>query len=178
VCGTACARKVIEEDKAQPHKGSHFYYEVESWRYLPHDSELPRALVRLRAGTDQIGYLREQLERAFAGGDAASAALDLADLRRRVARTAAILAEIRTYTPAPRTFGPGDRQPDDVRQVRHGDTIYSEWPVLYRGREDSWEGPGGKRHTWDELTELAGGDLTEIAREKVIIPGRDDDQDW
>jgi hypothetical protein len=134
--------------------------------------------VRLRAGTDQIGYLREQLERAFATGDAASAVLDLADLRRRVARTAAILAGMRTYTPAPRTFGPGDRQPDDVRQVRHGGTIYSEWPVLYRGREDSWEGPGGKRHTWDELTELAGGDLTEIAREKVIIPGRDDDQDW
>src|SRR5579859_4879462 len=51
------------------------YYEVESWRYLPHDSELPRALVRLRAHTDQIDYLREQLERAFAGADAASAAL-------------------------------------------------------------------------------------------------------
>ena len=183
VCGPACARKIIEEDQAQPHKGSHvtgrteFYYEVESWRYLPHDSELPRALVRLRAHTDQIDYLREQLERAFAGADAASAALDLADLRRRVARTAADRRSARTRPP-PRTFGPGDRQPDDVRQVRHGDTLYSEWPVLCRGREDSWEGPGGKRHTWDELTELAGGDLTEIAREKVIIPGRDDDQDW
>jgi hypothetical protein len=42
--------------------------------------------VRLRAHTDQIDYLREQLERAFAGADAASAALDLADLLRRVAR--------------------------------------------------------------------------------------------
>jgi hypothetical protein len=61
VCGPACARKIIEEDQAQPHKGSHvtgrteFYYEVESWRYLPHDSELPRALVRLRPhGTDRL----------------------------------------------------------------------------------------------------------------------------
>jgi hypothetical protein len=111
VCGPACARKIIEEDQAQPHKGSHvtgrteFYYEVESWRYLPHDSELPRALVRLRAHTDQIDYLREQLERAFAGADAASAALDLADLRRRVARTAADRRSARTRPP-PAPSGP------------------------------------------------------------------------
>jgi hypothetical protein len=185
VCGTACARKVIEEDKAQPSGGSHvtgrteFYYEVEPWRYLPHDSELPRALVRLRGSTDQIGYLREQLERAVTGADAAAAALDLGDLRRRVAHAAAILAGIRTYTPAPRTFGPGDRQPDDVRQVRHGDTLYSKWPALsLDGQRDRWEGPGGGRHTWDELTELAAGSLIEIPREKVILPGGGDDEDW
>jgi len=31
------------------------------------------------------------------------------------------------------------------------------------------------RRTWDELTTLAGGDLTAIPREHIRIPGRDDD---
>jgi hypothetical protein len=183
VCGTACARKVIEEDQAAP-KGSRlagrteFFYEIEPFRYLPHDSVLPRVLVRLRGSADLIGYSRDQLDRAVAARDAAGAAVHLASLRRDIARTAAILAELTTWTPAGRTFRPGDPHPADVGQVRHADIIYSDMRFLYsNGREDHWEAPDGTRHKWDELTEMAGGSLTEIPRERIHVPGRDDDDD-
>ena len=162
VCGTAHARTVIEEDRAAP-KGSwvpgreEFYYAVESFRYVPHDTELPRPLRQLRNSTDLIGYTRERLERAVAAGDAAGAAVDVASLRRDIARAAAALAAIGTHTPAPRTFAPGDPAPgDDVFQVRIGDTIYRHWPVIADNphMKDHWTGPTDKRCTWDELTEV------------------------
>ena len=184
VCGTACARKVIEEDRAAP-KGSwvpgreEFYYSVEPFRYVPHDTELPRPLRQLRNSTDLVGHTRERLERAVAAGDAAGAALDLASLRRDIAQAAAALAAIRTHTPAPRVFAAGDPAPgDDVLQVRIGDAIYRHWPVISPHVEDHWTGPSGQRRTWDELTEMGGGALTEIPRERVALPGRDDDQGW
>ena len=183
VCGTACARKVIEEDRAAP-KGSwvpgrqEFYYCVESFRYVPHDTELPRPLRQLRNSTDLTADTRERLERAVAAGDAAGAALHLASLRRDIAHAAAALAAIRTHTPAPRVFAPGDPAPgDDVLQVRIADTIYRHWPVISPHVEGHWTGPSGQRRTWDELTEAGGGALTEIPRERVVLPGRDDDQD-
>jgi hypothetical protein len=180
VCGTACARKVIEADRADPGPSrvpgrTEFWYEVESFRYVPHDSELPRILRQLRAIGD-LEHEREAIERAIGRRDAAGAALDLASLRRKVAQTAAVLARIRTYTPPARTFGPGTRQPGDVSQVRIGDRIYSDWSFAFP-REDSWEGPGGERRTWDELTEMGDGNLTEIPRERIVIPGQEHDQD-
>lgn len=179
VCGTVCARKVIDADRADPGPSrvpgrSEFWYEVEPYRYVPHDSELPRILRQLRGCTD-LEYAREAIERAVDGKDAAAAALHLEYIRRKVAQAATVLARIRTYTPPARTFGPGARQPDDVSQVRIGDQIYSDWSVL--AREDSWEGPGGERRTWDELTEMGDGNLTEIPREKIVIPSQKDDQD-
>ena len=92
----------------------------------------------------------------------------------RPARTATTLAAISTYTPAPRRFAPGDSEPGDLWQARHGDTIYGNYRFFHPSRADHWEGPGGSRHTWDELTTQAGGDLVEIPRECIRIPNPDD----
>jgi hypothetical protein len=147
-------------------------YEVEAWRYVPHASELPRALVRLRMDTDGIGAEREQFERAVYNRDLSGAALNLARLRRYIAGAAADLAEIETWTPAPRTFSPGDQEPGEPIQVRHGDTIYSNMKIFaFDGRADYWEGPGGERRTWDEVAEMG---VTEIPREQIRIPRGDD----
>jgi hypothetical protein len=60
--------------------------------------------------------------------------------------------------------------------VRHGDIIYGNMKILaLDDRADYWEGPGGERRTWDELTEMG---VTEIAREAIRIPHDvDDDED-
>lgn len=164
VCGTVCARQVIDNDRANPSGATRvagndeFFYAVEAFHYLPHDSELPDVLVRLRATLMLTDH-----SRAVTTGDTAGAALHLRSLRRDIARTAAVLASIDTYTPPPRVFRPGDPEPskDDVLQVRHGDTIYSNWSVLHRDRDDHWEDTNHtRRHTWDELTAL--GEITEI----------------
>lgn len=184
VCGTKCARVVIEEDRASTPRelllpgNTEFYYEVEAWRYVPHDSELPRPLVRLRMDTEGIEQRREQFERDLYNRDLAGAALDLAHLRRYIARAAANLAAIETWTPAPRTFEPGTPEPDELIQVRHGDIIYGNMKIFaFDDRADYWEGPGGERRTWDELTEMG---VTEIAREKIRIPhdGDADEDDF
>ncbi|MFI9507214.1 hypothetical protein [Nocardia sp. NPDC052566] len=176
VCGTVCARQIIDTDRANPRgtrvAGSdEFFYAVEGFRYQPHDSELPEVLVSLRRDLDPIGYHRDALTRAAATGDLAAAALDLAGLRRDIARAAATLARIRTYTPEPRRFGAGDIEPADLGQVRHGDTIYSNYQFLYDDRADYWEGPGHSRRTWDELTAL--GELVEVPSEQILLPSTD-----
>jgi hypothetical protein len=176
-CGTVCARRIIEEDRANPSGGirvagnDEFFYAVESFKYLPHDSELPGVLVRLRRNTDLIDYSRGELDRAVAAGDMARAAMHLASLRRDIARAAAVLAEVGTWTPAGRRFPPGAQEPDGI-QVRHGGVVYSNMSFLNfnPARRDHWEGTDGTRRTWLELTEMAAGDLTEIPREHVRIP--------
>lgn len=188
VCGTVCARKVIEDDQARPHKGSHvpgraeFYYEVEPFRYLPHASELPDILVRLRAGMELLSYSREGIERAVLDCDMGSAAYHLEGLRRDIARTAVTLAQLETVTPSARRYPPGSPEPGII-QVKHGEVTYSNMSFLNfdrQARRDHWEGTDGTRHTWRELTELAGGDLTEIPREQLRIPREpgDDEDDF
>jgi hypothetical protein len=182
-CGTVCARRIIVEDRARPAGGirvagnDEFFYQAESFRYQPHDSELPGVLVRLRRNTDLIDYSGGALDRAVAAGDMALAAMHLAALRRDIARTAAVLAELGTWTPPARRFPPGSPEPDGI-QVRHGGAVYSNMSFLNfdRARRDHWEGPGGTRYTWLELTEMAAGGLTEVPREHVRVP-RDSDQD-
>lgn len=184
VCGTVCARRIIDEDRANPSGGirvagnDEFFYEVESFRYLPHESELPDILVRLRSRMDLLGYSREGIDRAVAAGDMAGAAYHLEGLRRDIARTAAVLAELETRTPSPRRFPPGSPEPDGT-QVRHGGVTYSNMSFLNfdPARRDHWEGTDGTRYTWLELTEMAGGDLTEIPREHLHFPRRDADDD-
>lgn len=124
-CGTVCARRIIDEDRASPSGGirvagnDEFFYDVESFSYLPHDSELPDVLVRLRRNLDLTGYSRDEIGRAVAAGDTARAASHLASLRRDIARTAATLAAISTWTPPGRRFPPGTPEPGDAGQVRH-----------------------------------------------------------
>ena len=115
VCGTRCARAVIEDDRAATPRelllpgNTEFYYEVEAWRYIPHASELPRPLVRLRMDTEGIEHRRERFERCLYNRDLTGAALDLAHLRRYIARAAADLAQIETWTPSPARSGPEPR---------------------------------------------------------------------
>lgn len=185
VCGTKCAREIIEQDRQDTPRAlllpgnTEFYYQVEPWRYVPHYSELPRPLAWLRAHTDSIDAVREQFERAVHARDLQAAAADLARLRRYIAGAAADLAEIETWTPPPRTFGPGTPEPDELIQVRHGDAIYANMKILaFDGRTDYWEGPGGERRTWDELAEMG---VTEIPREEIRLPQIPDDgegHDW
>ena len=175
-CGTVCARRIIDEDRASPSGAirvagnDEFHYLVESFSYLPHDSELPNLLVRLRRNLDLTGYSGDEIDRAVAAGDTARAMTHLASLRRDIARTAATLAAISTWTPPARRIPPGTPEPGDAGQVRHGDVISGNWRSLYPG-EDHWQDPDGTRRTWDELTAMAGGDLTEIPREHIRIPG-------
>jgi hypothetical protein len=186
VCGTICARRIIEDDRAQGHPGGHrvagndqFFYEVKSFRYLPHESELPGILVRLRGNMELLGYSREGIDRAVGDGDMARAAYHLEGLRRDIARTAVILAELETRTPPGRQFPPGSPEPDGI-QVRHGGVIYSNMRFLSfdPARRDYWESTDGTRYTWLELTKMAGGDLTEVPREHLHIPREDaDDED-
>jgi hypothetical protein len=127
-----------------------------------------------------LDYSREGIERAVADGDMARAAHHLEGLRRDVARTAAILAELETRTASPRQFPPGSPEPGGI-QVRHGGVVYSNMSFLNfdPSRRDHWESTDGTRHTWLELTEMADGDLTEVPREHIHIPhDNDPDDDW
>jgi hypothetical protein len=92
-----------------------FFYQVESFRYLPHDSELPDILVRLRGNTDLLGYSREGIDRAVGDGDMARAAHHLQGLRRDIACTATILAELETRTPPAASSRPARRSPTASR---------------------------------------------------------------
>jgi hypothetical protein len=183
VCGTVCARRIIEDDRADPSGGTRvagndqYFYQVESFRYLPHDSELPDVLVQLRGNMDLLGYSREGIDRAVAAGDMARAASHLESLRRDMARAAVILARLGTWTPPGRRFPPGSPEPDAI-QVRHGGVVYSNMSFLNfdRARRDHWEGTDGSRYTWLELTDMADGDLTGVPREHIRIP-RDNDLD-
>lgn len=178
VCGTVCARQIITADRAEPRGtrvagNDEFFYAVEAFRYLPHESELPEVLNDLRASLEAAGYHRDGLTRDAVDGDLAGAALHLAGLRREVAHLATALASIGTYTPPPRHFGPDDPEPEGLVQVRHGDTIYSSWRSLYDDdRLNYWQSPDRTRHTWTELTAL--GELVEIPNELILLPSTDD----
>lgn len=76
---------------------------------MPHDTELPRELRKLRNSAEGLDRHRENLKRAVSRGDASAAAVILAGLRSGIAEAVAALAAIRTYTPAPRPSPPGTR---------------------------------------------------------------------
>ena len=51
--------------------------------------------------------------------------------------------------------------------------MINSWRVLCLPRPHPREGPGGTRHTRDDLATLADGALIEIPREHIRIPGDD-----
>lgn len=173
VCGTACAREVINTDRARPTRrvGDDEYYNIERFHYTPHDSEVPEPLIELRRLLTMVNHDWDRLAEAAVCENPEAAAQSVVGLRRGIVRAAEALAEFRTYTPPPRRFLPGDPEPTDLNQVRHGDDIYTYNDRPWTGGPPEWHRSGGDSHTWNELTELANGDLHEIPVERLDLAG-------
>lgn len=175
VCSTACARSVISADRE--HRAGppgQWHYQLTEFRFTPHYADQPAALAGLSEDLRLLAHHGSEFVHAAATG-ADPAAGQLADMRRDIARIAATLARIRTYTSPPRRFAPGDPEPTGIRKVRNGDVIFSNWRHLFPDHTE-WEsyGPGGATYSWDELTAAAGGELIEIPTEHLDPDSLDD----
>ncbi|MGW5384016.1 hypothetical protein [Nocardia sp. NPDC003963] len=170
VCGTVCAREAINTDRARParHVGTDEYYEVERFRYTPHDSELPEPLLDLRSLLRTLDSNWNWLAEATTTDDTEQAARNVNEFRRAITRSAEAVAQFRTYTTAPRQFLPGDAEPANVARVRHGDDIYTNGNDPWIFGPPGWHIPGTDTTlTWDELASMADGDLYEIPVERL-----------
>ncbi|UGT58809.1 hypothetical protein [Nocardia asteroides] len=171
VCGNECARSVIAGDRERPTglryvPGTEFHYQLDEFRFIPHHADQPGVLVGLSEDLRILAHHGAEFVHAAATG-ADDAAVQLAALRRDIAQIAATLAGIRTYTPPPRRFAPGEPEPAGVDQVRHGDVIYTNYSDMFP--ENGWQsfGPGRATYRWDELTAAAAGELIEIPTERL-----------
>ncbi|MET7339245.1 hypothetical protein [Nonomuraea sp. NPDC005650] len=185
-CGTIHARVLIDADRANPYitgsvpGGAPFHYEVESFRYIADDDDLPAPVRQVRHSLSLLGHSMEQFLRAVSAGDMAVAASYLESLRRDVARGALNLADLHTVPTPAISYPHGSPEPTEaVLWVRDGDTIYTRRSVF--GRE-LWYGPDrtAKGRTWQELADaVAPRPLITIPRAVLQLPApQHEDDDW
>lgn len=186
-CGTVHARDLVAGDRAVTGSvlgGPVYHYQVESFRYLPDDAELPRPVLRVRHCLELLNDSKTALTEAVHAGHLTRAASCLRSLKLDIARSALVLSELYTEPTPATSYRHGDPEPGlEVRQVEVGDTLYLRRPAA--GGFVWVMCPGEATPlTWAELTaSVDGRPLVAVPDVKLVLPAdhheqyQDDDDD-
>ena len=190
VCGTICARQVIDTDRANPTGPSWvpdaaFHYQLESWRYEPLEADLPVPVRTLRSVLRGTSYRLEDLNRALGASDPYRAANTITDLRRHIVQAATALADLEIVTALSYRYQVGEPEPTwpRVLWVRHAGRLYrSQNQYTLTGTTRLWvTAESNTAYTWAELAELAGDQGLEVIPRPYLVldqPQHENEDDY